>query len=304
MSTKTAPLAPGIYRDLSMADYLALPYLSASRLEDFRRSPLWYRHRRENPQPSTPALERGTALHLAVLEPALFEAQYIVAEPCGVMLKSGQRKGEPCGNPGLFQLRDLGCWACGTHVKGFGSQVESEGAQVITAEHRDQVAGMAAAIHSHPRARTLFEGRGDFEVTIVFEDPETGLLVKIRPDRLVERAGMYVALKTSRDATSWAFPRDAENRGYFRGLSLYRRGLRSVGWPYNCTAVLAVEPDAPFDVVPYLVDESAIDSADVEVSRLLRRFQDCERDDHWPGHAPEFLTLRRPAWATKEEDDG
>jgi hypothetical protein len=300
MSTKTT-LGPGIHRDVSMATYLSLPFMSASRLEALRRSPRWYRHQLTAPQKTSDALERGTALHLFMLEPALYESEYVIAEPCRVPLKTGDRKGEKCGKPGLFQLRDMG-WACGTHVKGFGSSIETGGPEAISPELDAQVRGMAAAIKEHGRARTLFEGRGEFEVTIVFEDPETGVMVRIRPDRLIERAGMYVALKTTRDATEYAFPADAERRGYFRSLALYRRGLRAAGWPYSTTAVLAVESEPPYDPVPYLVEESDLDSADAEITRLLRRFKDCEADNCWPGHASEFLMLRRPRWATNNEE--
>lgn len=302
MSTSTT-IGTGLHRGLPMADYLALPAMSASRLEAIRRSPRWYRHQLSQAPKMSGALERGTALHLLMLEPALYESRYVIAEPCAVLLgKGSKRAGEPCGNPGLFQLRDIG-WACGTHVKGFGSEIESDpNVQVISTEIDATVRGMAAAVKEHPRARTLFEGRGEVEATIVFVDPETGVLCKIRPDRLIERAGMYVALKSTRDATEFAFPRDAENRGYFRGLALYRRGLRAIGWPYSTTAVLAVESEPPFDPVPYLVDEADIDSADREVSRLLNRFKMCEADNHWPGHAEEFLNLRRPPWATKDEE--
>lgn len=298
MSTTT--IETGLHRGLPMADYLAIAAMSASRIEALRRSPRWYRHSLAQPQKTSDALERGTALHLMMLEPALYETRYVIAEPCAVKLgEKSKRAGEPCGNPGLFQLAGIG-WACGQHIRG-GTVVDSE-AETISKEIDAQVRGMAAAIHAHPRARSLFEGRGDFEATIVFVDPETGVLCKVRPDRLIERAGMYVALKTTRDATEFAFPRDAENRGYFRGLALYRRGLRAIGWPYSTTAVLAVESEPPFDPVPYLVPEEDLDSADREVTRLLHRFKQCQTEDHWPGHAQEFLNLRRPRWATNDEE--
>lgn len=294
-------LAPGLHRDVPMADYLALPYMSGSRLSVLRRSPLQLRHSLTEPVRASDALERGTALHLAVLEPALFETRYIVAEPCAATLKSGKRAGQTCGNPGLFLLRDGLGWVCGQHARGWGSEVD-DSAETISAENDELVRGMAAAIQAHPRARSLFEGRGEFEATVIFEDPETGVLCKVRPDRLVERAGMYVALKTTRDGAPWAFPRDAEARGYFLGFALYRRALRAIGWPYQYTAVCAVESAKPHDIACYLVDEESIDLADAEVSRLLRLYADCTKDDTWPGYCPDlFLTLKRPAWATKEE---
>lgn len=296
-----APLAPGLHRNVSLADYLALPYMSSSRLHALAKSPAHYRAALTEQRKETDALERGTALHLAILEPALFETRFIVAEPCEQLLKSGKRAGQPCGNPGLFRLRGGLGWACGTHVKGFGAEIETGGdVEVISAENRAAVLGMSAAIAKHDRARSLFEGAGEFEATIVFEDRETGVLIRTRPDRLVARAKMLVELKTTRNAAQWAFERDAESRGYWLKLALYRRALRSIGWPYELTALLAVESMPPFDPVPFLIDESDIDTADREITRLLHRFNDCVRDNDWPGQAREFLNLRRPAYATRE----
>jgi hypothetical protein len=305
MSTATLPLAPGLHRDVPIHEYLTLPYMSASRLHVFAKSPAHYRAALVEQRKESDALDRGTALHLAILEPALFETRYVVAEPCEQMLKTGKRAGQPCGSPGLFRLRNGLGWACGVHVKGSGSEIETGGGvEVISVGNRTAVLGMADAIAAHPRARSLFEGAGEFEATVIFEDPETGVMIRTRPDRLVRRAGLNAELKSTRNAARWAFERDAESRGYWLKLALYRRGLRANGWPYQLTALLAVESELPYDPVPYLIDESDLDKADQEITRLLYRFKECERDNNWPGQASEFLTLRRPAYATRKNDDG
>lgn len=299
MSTATT-LAPGLHRGLSMEDYLALDAMSGSRLAHLARSPLQYRHALTAPAERTEALDRGTALHLAVLEPELFASRYVVAEPCDAILKSGKRAGETCGNPGLFLLRDGMGWACGQHLRGFGSSIDDT-TEVLAAETHERVIGMRDAILAHPLARSLFDGAGEFECSLVFESE--AVLCKSRPDRLVRRAGMNVQLKSTRDASPRTFPRDAENRGYFRSLALCRRGLRALGWPYRSTAVLAIEPEPPFDLACYLVDEAALDSADREVSRLLARYRMCTEAGDFPGYTPEmFATLTRPAWAQTEEE--
>lgn len=307
MEASRAPrsdIKPGIYEGLSFAEYRTIPAVSASGLEKLRRSPLQYQHSLTAPDRTSDALTRGTALHLAILEPDEFEARYVVSEPCAVLLKSGKREGQPCGNPGLFVMRGTKEWMCGQHVKGFGSLIDDE-CESITKETHATVIAMRDAVRAHDRARTLFEGRGLFEATVVWEDPETGVVCRARPDRLVERAGMNAEIKTTRDAAEWAFPAQAENLGYFRKLAFYRRGLRTLGWPYQYTAVLAIEAEPPFDLECYLADEGATDAAletaDLEVSRLLRDYADCAKANHWPGYnrGAGFRTLRRPAWATK-----
>lgn len=295
-TTTDALLEPGIHEGVSMGEYLALPYMNASGLEELRRSVLHYRHSLTDEREKTDALVRGEALHMALLEPLLFGGYYVVPEPCTQELKSGKREGEPCGNPGVLLHEDVG-WLCGVHARGFGGGIR-EDVEVLSPQLHADVVGMRDSIRSHPRASTFFDGLGDYEVTVVFDDPETGVRCKIRPDRLVERAGMHVMLKSTRDAAPWAFPNDAERRGYFRSAALYRRGLRAVGWPYQATTILAVENVAPYDLIPYLIDEDQdLDGADREVSRLLRQYKTAETADTWPGYADDFQPIRRPTWA-------
>jgi hypothetical protein len=292
-------LEPGIHRNLSMSDYLRLPYMSASRLEKLRRSPLQYQHCLSEEREGSSALDRGTALHMAILEPPLFNANYTVAGDCAQPLKSGARKGEPCGTRGLFLHRQFG-WLCGVHVKGCGDNLDTS-KEILTESDHARVLGMRDAILGHPRAKTLFEGKGEFEATVIFDDPETGVRCRIRPDRMIERAGMLVDIKTTRDAAPWSFPRQAEALGYFRKLAFYRRGLRAIGWPHTATAIVAPESDAPFDLCCYLAEEDDLDGAHMEVTRLLRIFKQCDESGDWPGYATEFQPLSRPAWAKNGE---
>jgi hypothetical protein len=291
---------PGIYPDMQMDEYLALPLMSASGIENIRKSPKQYLHAKTTPKKRTSALERGTGLHLAVLEPVLFDSQFVVSGPCDELLKSGARKGEPCGVNGSYLHERLG-WLCGTHVKGAGPGIRSD-IEIISVQTHADVIGMRDAIRAHKRAASLFEGAGSFETTIVFDDPDTGVRCKIRPDRLVKRAGMNVDIKTTVCAQEWAFSSQAEKLGYFRKLALYRRGLRAVGWPYKETAVLAIESAAPYDLVPYLLDEKDLDSADIEVTRALREYKTCEELGVFPGYTEEFKMLSRPKWASAQED--
>lgn len=298
-------LEPGLHRDVPMWEYLALPYMSASKLHLLNRSPKQFRHAMDAQEERTDALERGTALHMAVLESHLFEDHYTVAEPCGATLKSGARKGEPCGNPGLFLLRNGLGWMCGQHVKGFGSEIDTS-REILTAENFESVIGMRDSIRAHRRSRSLFEGAGEFEATIIFDDPETGVRCRIRPDRLVNRAGLLVDIKTTRTAHPHEFPRLAESLGYWHKLAFYRRGLRALGWDYRASVVLAVEPHAPYDLAPALIEEEDLDSAEGDINRALRIYKQCTETDTWPGYAASedgFLTLRRPKYAMNRDTD-
>lgn len=71
-------MKPGIYTadQLPNEEYHALDAISKSDLDKINRSPAHYKYAKENPTPPTPAMERGTAVHMAVLEPELFARSY------------------------------------------------------------------------------------------------------------------------------------------------------------------------------------------------------------------------------------
>src|SRR5438094_594980 len=72
---------PGIYDNISNADYHGGPGISNSGLALVRRSPLHYRASKlaandNQPKESTPAQAIGTAFHALMLEPELFVRDY------------------------------------------------------------------------------------------------------------------------------------------------------------------------------------------------------------------------------------
>lgn len=279
MSTiDAAALTPGMHRGVSMADYLAMSAMSASALEEFRRSPAHYRYRLESPPDSTAALDRGEALHAALFEPGLFDGHWLRS-----IEGDGRRK----------EVREARA----------AQIADNPDAQIIPAVDFDSVIGMRDSVLAHPRAKTLLNGYGEIEVTGVFEDPDTGVLCKFRPDRVVGRASLNVNLKSARDASPIGFGRAAANLGYHRREAFYRRGLRAVGVECRGSAIVAVEPDPPYAVACYLWDEEDLNAAEREVIRLLRYYATCERDNHWPAYGEEFLSLRLPKWATEAEGE-
>lgn len=106
---------PCLYEGVPANDYHAYDAISASGLTLMARSPAHYRHRRDNPEPGTPAQQLGEAIHLAVLEPDLFEAR-ITTLPADINLRTNAGKavrdslyaGEEAGIPLTILQRSMG----------------------------------------------------------------------------------------------------------------------------------------------------------------------------------------------------
>lgn len=276
--TIEAAHAPGLYPQMSAAEYHALPYASNSRLKHLLRSPAHAKAYMESPSATTPALALGSAIHTAVLEPHLFESKYIVAPDCDRRTKEGKAIWE-------------------------AFQAEANGREIIKQADRDTCLAVYGAIYEHPAAGALLNAAGDVELSVIAEDEASGALYKIRPDKLVGHLGTVVDLKTTQDASREAFTRSIFNLGYHRQAALYLDGLRASGVEVQHFVFVAVEKEPPFGVGVYRLTDEAVEAGRTQLAPLLRTWKWCEDTGEWPGYSEqvEDITLPRYAWGQIEE---
>jgi hypothetical protein len=290
----------GWFDDLTLAEYLSIPAMSASGVELMRRSPAHFRWQQDNPPEPTEALKLGTALHMALLEPHRFGNTYLVLGQCEATKKDRER----CTNQASV-VRDTG-YFCGTHDPERGEPMPA-GVEVISGDALDRIRGMQRAIHAHPDAGRFFEGRGRSEVTGVWRDEATGVLCKIRLDRDIGRAAIHSDVKTTRDASAKAFERAVINFGYCRRAAFYRRGMEALGRPAIGSVLIAVEKEPPFGVQTFLLDDGDIAAMQPEIDRALRDYAECTESGEWPAYPSGLRHLKLPGYAlpetTYEESD-
>ena len=280
------------WHDLPLADYLAVPAMSSSGLRAFRRSPAHYRYARQHPLTETPAMHFGTAVHTAVLEPDLFTA-YVTLGRCSATLKSGK----DCSY--AAKVDRVGLQFCGRHDD------PDMGPANLTLTHdaMDRVQAIGAAVRAHPLADGLLTANeGTIERSGIFEDPETGVLCKFRPDRVTTACArtILVDLKTCRDAGP-RFWRTIAERGYAHQAALYRRGLAKLGTACEAAVIIAVESEPPHGVGCYLLDEDDLARAHADITELLADYRECAEADEWLGYPVELHEGRVPEWGFAHE---
>jgi exodeoxyribonuclease VIII len=284
-------LEPGVHEAVSDAHYFALPYCSNSRLSLMRRSPAHLKADIEQPSEGTDAMRLGTAIHAAVLEPELFARRYSLAGSCCAELKSGPRKGQPCGNTGTA-CHD-GEWYCGQH--------KQDGApdSVIALNMNDWNAcvGIRASLLAHPKLSKLVDAEGRSELTVVWDDPETGVRCKARVDRLIEKFGIVLDLKKTLDARADAFERKIFEFGYYRQLGLYQDGLAAHGIEIKHLVIAALESERPYAVAGYRLSDGAADAGREELRKLLNKYAACQAENNWPAYPNDITELSLPSWA-------
>lgn len=254
--------------------YMMMRGANWSSLKWLRESPMMYRYRRDNPQPDKPVFALGRATHALVFEPETFERDFVIWE-------GGRRSG-----------------------KGWEDfQAEHKGQTILRTEDVDGCTAMADAVRRHPLVQPYLDG-GQFEVSMQWTDPNTGLACKGKPDWIIPARRILLDLKTSQTINGRAFGSDAARFGYHCQLAHYAQGCEhALGWKPSRVLLVAVEKDPPHDVGIFELDEETLWAGYAEVQSLLTILRACRESDHWPGRYDSEQALQLPAWMFAENDE-
>lgn len=159
------------------------------------------------------------------------------------------------------------------------------------------VHAMAAAILREPLAARVLSEPGDSELSVFWEDFETGAPLRCRPDRLTSR--WAVDYKTCDSAHPDDVAKSMHKWGYYMQQPFYLDGL------VHCDLA---EPDLPFLFIfqektpPYLVTVAQLRDGDAEIGREKNRmaiemYAHCRAADSWPGYSDDVVLVSLPAWA-------
>lgn len=263
-------IKPGVY-DLSIDDYHESEGISRSGIMHFKRSPLhyWHHHINEDKEPEndTDALIFGNAVHTFILEPEKYEHTFLVVPKVDRRTSEGKAK--------YARL-----------TANLGDK------KIITEELHEQVIKISESINKHPFAKDLISN-AQYEKSIYWNDPETGILCKCRPD--IWRNNSVCDLKTTNDASQSAFQRSIYGYGYHIQAAMIREGLlQACNQKIEEFVFIAVEKEPPFAVGVYLLSKEAIDKGYEEFKEILKHYKLCLENNNWPSY--EITQVSLPAF--------
>lgn len=276
-------MTAGVFPGLSYADYVRLPGLRSSYLQGFAKTPKHAHHRAQwEPEP-TKAMELGTAIHTAILEPEQFEKRFAV-KPEGLDRRFNEGKA---------------AWVTFLAEHGHKTQLERD-AWDTALRCRD-------AVWEMPWAKALLGGRGGSELCVRWDDAEFKTPCKARLDRFAadfEGLPTVCDLKSTRDAGKDSFKADVERFGYGLQAAYYLDGLAAATAPhFRRWLWIAVETAPPYACALREPTEAVI----AEGRRLYRTaiglHMECERTGSWPGYPDHAEMIDRPAWAVRKQED-
>lgn len=273
------PVKPGMYRGWTYDRYAALPAVRSSDLKGFARSPAHARYAMTHPAESA-AMLLGQALHVALLEPQLFERQYVAAPVLDKRTVAGKAT-----------------WA--------EFQAANGHRIVLKADEMDQCRALADAALQHPIAGPLLAAPGVNEASLVWHDDAHMLACKARLDRLCEYEGYstIVDVKSARDASPRGFAADAARFGYATQAAFYLAGADALAPLPRRFIFLVIEKDPPYAVACYELDEGFLEAGRAAVRDAMTQYANAQESGVWSGYPARVTTLYAPSWLRTSESD-
>lgn len=282
--------------------------ISQSELKEVLRSPAhWAARYGPDASPTFPSIAMiiGTALHCKLLEPEVFDSQFVDRSSLDKELNVTQLKAA-LDDEGIEYKKSAKKPELEALVYPGGKPVDKR--QSLSAEDFAIVQGMAEATRSHPIAGNWFDpGRKNFrrgnELSMYVEpSSETfGLPIKGRLDRLEKTADgwMILDLKTTDDASPATFQKKAYTMGYHIQAAFYSDLVRTVLETDNVEFMFcAMERRRPHGIALYKAGEDMIELGRKQYKKALRTLAYCHQQEHFPGYDTEVRILELPGWAT------
>jgi hypothetical protein len=271
-----------IYPELSWERYVAINRVNVSTLKELARSAKHYRFRLGNEKQSA-ALSFGRSAHTAILEPARFEATYVVWDE---KTESGRTR------PRNGKIWDQFCAA-------------NSGKVIVKVNEYRFACAVREAVWSKPVARKYLGGKGSTEVSVLWHDAANGRPCKARLDRItnVEGLDVIVGLKTTRDHAARPFANEAAKRLYYLQWAFYYDAYSTIAQSEPRMVEIVVESAPPYDSTAYIIPSEVLERGREEYRELLAKLGECEAQDRWPGIAENEVRFELPAYMNDDEDD-
>lgn len=261
----------GIYPGVSFDEYRSWPAINNGALSEALRSMRHFRRYMAGGylREPTPAMRLGALVHMGRFEPLHIAETYVVMPRFEDQVRkpSGEKYDNPKGSAAYKELVDEFTTANRDKI-------------VVPQGEYDTMLGMVKALSVHPGADRWLSG-GEYEVSIVAKDPETGLWCKGRIDCL-HKGESLADLKTAEDISD--FGNSIAKWGYDRQMAFYGDMLGWLGEPVNARAIVAQERVGEFLIRAKPLSVRSLSIGRHEFRRLLSQIAQCVDSGEWAGY--------------------
>ena len=271
-------------KKISNAEYHALDYVSKSHLDEVNKSPFHYWDKYINPNrveiEPTKQMLLGSAMHTMVLEPELFEKEYIVESANAPKRPTAIQRNAK--KPSSQTLDAIAYWE--------EFDKKAVGKNLISIDDYERLTIMKQRIFDHPAASTILSLSGVAEQSYQWKDNQTGEICKSRPDFHTDDGTLIVDLKTTSDASELGFQKSVHNFRYHVQAGFYLRSIKEA----EQFVFIAVESKPPYLVAVYNASPEMIAAGNRVADKNLATLAECRKSGKWTGYSEEITTLDLP----------
>lgn len=187
-----------------------------------------------------------------------------------------------------------------------------DGLCIVSHAEAEMTAAMVEAARGDPLFAALL-GKGEAEVTLAWQDKETGVWCRARPDFMLANRAFALNVKTDLDASYDGFSASIGKYGYAQSAALELDGYEAVFGQAPTTflhPVVEKPAKASWQAGDFIATAVwQLPSEDIDRGRWLNRralrvLADCLSADRWPGYTPEPELCGMPGWLRHVIDEG
>jgi len=254
-------------------------------LDKIRKSPrrFYYDNYIAPDMTRTDPMKIGSLVHTAILEPGYLSKRFVSSK---AMVDK------------IIEMRpDIKNPTATKEYKEAKKIIEEQGITVLSEDVFNMAKEMTESVFKHEKLQNILKN-GLAERCVYSIDPDTGLLVRCKPDYMLLDSGINFDLKTTIDASPEEFGKSIWNYRYFVQAAYYN---------HICTLACQVEfkqflfgcleKTAPYDIAIYYASQDVLAHGRAIMMEDLRTYKGCLESGIWHGYPRTINPIDMPAWA-------
>jgi len=239
--------------------YQDTEYVSNSMLNNLTgKSPEYFRFAMDNPQPTTPAMKFGSALHMNVLQPEEFNNNYAIAPKFDKRTKQGKADYAEFINSNMLKT-------------------------VISEQEYHLINQMTEKIMRDNDAKTLLTN-GIKEHIIAWNNDFWDVKCRGMLDVYNKDANIIIDLKTTQDSSYHGFASSVRKFKYYKQAAFYMDAVKAYEF-----YIVAIEKNPPFSINIIQLGDNLIDMGRDLYNTDLEIYKYCLDNDYWPSQGFDYL---------------
>lgn len=289
----------GIYTDISIIDYHAnKTHISATQIKkakDSLKHFRWYLDGKMS-QEDKPEFHFGNAFELALLSPDEYLRKVAVKDDAG-WIEAAMQDNKELEKPRASKIYKA------LEKEFIDRTMDKYRIPDTGKDSFETIENMLESCKSDAAINSLIDNT-EYQVSLFWTDPETGLNLKTRPDVCKRKKNVLINVKTIDDGSPDAFSREMSKWQYPLQACIEIQGCLQTGMMPSVDAYywLVCEKSAPYNATIYEFQETDIAMGMDGLKYTLGKIARAKESNEWPGYSDQadnkfgILTAKIPGW--------